>query len=399
MSPANTFSPLSPLTPTTSPYNSYQSFSTPRAGVAGERRSLIQTPKPAFPLNVQMAEENSTSPSVPLMTPVASPHHPTHGLPVMENIDHTPYIYRARALSVFEEESETESVSELPQHQQLSSSPSHTSPSHTSPLHPSSPHLGGSPKSHSRRLNNARSSPNLFCSISKSDISDDEEDEEEDDIVELMTTSGRFPNKGGTFPRTSPSNSPLLTSRRSPTHYLTGSSDDEVCSVFESSKHRKRLHYRKRSIPRRVDSISSDDGNNQRTEPRRPNRKERLLRLRQYNSLPATPGVDSGSESLTDLLDNMRRNRSGSCRTDSSLSDGGEKTPSDGRGDKTLTEGRGDKDMTALARSMVSKFELSDEDSGGQVVMDTDGPVENGEGRVNLVMKNTTLRSVVCNIL
>lgn len=212
-------------------------------------------------------------------------------------------------------------------------------------------------------------------SVSKSDASDNEEDEEDDDIVELMTTSGRFPNKGATFPRTSPGNSPLLTSRRSPTHYLTGSSDEELCNVFEPGRkhHRsKRMAYRKRSMPNKLvpmDSISSDD--NQNDVIKRPTRKDRLLRLRPYNSLPATPAENS--ESLTDLLDSIRRQRSGSCRTDSSLSDGG------------------GGDMKNLASSMVAKFDLSDEDSGGHVAMETDAGAD--------VRTSTTLRSVFCNIL
>ena len=283
---------------------------------------------------------------------------------------------------MFTEESETESVTELNPPRQLSSSPSHGS----SPRNPSSPHH--SPRSRSRWLANARSSPNLLGSVSKSDISDDEEDEEEDDIVELMTTSGRFPNKGSTFPRTSPGNSPLLTSRRSPTHYLTGSSDEEFCNVFESGrKHRnKRLAYRKRSIPSKLtpmDSISSDDGLTPLDLSKRPGRKDRILRLRPYNSLPTTPAENSGSESLTDLIDSMRRKRSGSCRTDSSHSDGG---------------GAVDKDMGNLASSMVSKFELSDEEAAPHVAMETElGPKNGLEMKRNST--TVTLRSVFCNIL
>ena len=368
-------------------------------GVAGEQRSLIQTPKPAFPLNVQSSEDPHRQPLPAAMIPTAAPAQ-APAPPVMENIDHSPYIFRSRAFSVVDEESETESLTDItiqqqPQVRQMSSSPPHTSPHHptsphASPNHPSSPHI--SPQSRSRRLKNARSSPTVFGSISKSDISDDEE-EEDDDIVELMTTSGRFPNKGGTFPRTSPSNSPLLVSRRSPTHYLTGSSDDEI-SVFDSSiKHRSKRHpYRKRSIPKlaRVDSISSDDGREfqQTTTTRR----QKLLRLRQYNSLPSTPADEnSATEGLNELLDTMRRNRSGSNRTDSSQSDGG----------------GGDKDMGELARSVFTMFEQSDEDSG-HVMMETNhstGTIENGTkggkegGGGRRTSPSTTLRSVFCNVL
>lgn len=349
--------------------------------MAGEQRSLIRTPKPAFPLNVQ-TDEFRPAPeilahrgSVPNITPI--PIQPA--VPVMENIDYSPFI-RARTLSVFvEEESETESVTELPQ---IARQPS-SSPSHGSPHNSISPRL--SPRTRSRWLANARSSPNLFGSISKSDVSDDEEDEEDDNIVELMTTSGRFPTKGSTFPRASPGHSPLLTSRRSPTHYLTGSSDEELCSVFESArKHRsKRLLYRKRSVPNKLvpmDSISSDDGLGQ-MDFKRPSGRDHLLRLRACNSLPATPAENSASESLTDLLDNLRRNRSGSCRTDSSLSDGG---------------GSGDKDMSNLATSMVSKFELSDEEAT-HVAMETEAGPKNGGLEVKRT--STTLRSVFCTIL
>ena len=359
-----------------------QSFGSPGVGGAGEQRSLIQTPKPAFPLNVQVHNEEEvlhrvSAPSLPPLQPPPPP---------VENIDYSsPYIKRQRALSVFEEESETESVSELPQQQPQGRQPS-SSPTQPSPLHPPSPHQ--SPRTRSRWLSNARSSPNLLGSVSKSDVSDDEEDEEDDDIVELMTTSGRYPNKNSTFPRTSPGNSPLLTSRRSPTHYLTGSSDEELCNVFETGhKHRsKRIGgYRKRSIPNKLvpmDSISSDDGinMNQNDVTRRPARKDRLLRLRACNSLPATPADNSGSESLTELLDSLRRNRSGSCRTDSSLSDGG-----GGSGEK-------EKDMKNLANSMMVKFDLSDEDSGGHVAMETDAGSE-------VRRTSTTLRSVFCTIL
>ena len=247
--------------------------------------------------------------------------------------------------------------------------------------------------------------------MSKSDISEDDDEEEEDDIVELMTTSGRFPNKGSTFPRTSPSNSPLLTSRCSPTHYLTGgSSEDEAGNIFEAArKNRSKRHpYRKRSIPKlvRVDSISSDDGKSPRDT--QPSRKGRLLRLRQYNSLPATPAENSASESLTDILDTLRKRQTTtssnvSGRTDSSVSDAG-------------SRGTGDRDMGDLASSIVAKFELSDED-GLQASMELDPAkcgtenqepgvasctsLSNVDVRSSLVrpQSSTTLRSVICCIL
>lgn len=370
-SPQSVFTPTShqPFTPRTPVY----SVGSPHAGVAGEQFSLTRTPKPAFPLNVQMTPPPATStplsPLSPISTntapptsistaigvenvaPSANEEVPTTAPPsqqetppnpafqvggaavhqatptvVMNNIDHSPLLYRHRALSTFEEESETESVSETNSYRQASISP------RSSPAIPSSPAHTGSPvpRVRSRRLLNARSSPNIFKGTSKSDVSDDE-DEEDDDIVELMTTSGRFPGKNSTLPRISPTSSPLLTSRRSPTLYLTGSSDDELGNVFESNRklRNKRHPFRKRISGRlvRMESISSDDGSasvvSTKDVIRRPHQKrDRLLRLRQYSSLPAT-SENLNSDSLTELLDNIRRHRSGSCRSNSSQSDGG----------------------------------------------------------------------------
>lgn len=378
-------------------------------GVAGEQLSLILTPKPAFPLNVQTIDipAPSANEEVPTTAPLtqqetppafqvggAAVHQATPTV-VMNNVDHNTLLYRHRALSTFEEESETESLSETNSQRQTSVSP-HSSPANTgSPAHTGSP----IPRTKSRRLLEARSSPNIFKVTSKSDVSD-EEDEEDDDIVELMTTSGRFPGKSNPLPRLSPTSSPLLTSRRSPTLYLTGSSDDEVSSVFESNRkiRNKRLPFRKR-IPGklvRMESISSDDGSVISTKDvvRRPHKRDRLLRLRQYSSLPAASD-NLNSESLTELLDNMRRQRSGSCRTDSSLSDGGK------------SGGGGEKDMVELANSLVSKFELSDEEAVSlEQSMETETASEPAAAaavqpqpqpvRTN---NSTTLRSVFCSIL
>ena len=365
------FSPRTPVYTLASPHG--------HTGVAGEQCSLTRTPKPAFPLNVQVTPQqpaavppsgpgplspvstnafstatSATSTAQPTtgienIAPSAKEEMPTTAPPsqqetppafqvggaavhqatptvVMNNIDHSPLLYRHRALSTFEEESETESISETNSYRQASISP------RSSPAIPSSPAHTGSPvpRVRSRRLLNARSSPNIFKGSSKSDVSD-EEDEEDDDIVELMTTSGRFPGKNSTLPRMSPTSSPLLTSRRSPTLYLTGSSDDEVGNVFESKRklRNKRLPFRKRISGKlvRMESISSDDGTasvvSTKDVIRRPHHKrDRLLRLRQYSSLPAT-SENLNSDSLTELLDNIRRQRSGSCRSNSSLSDGG----------------------------------------------------------------------------
>ena len=376
----------------------------PSAGVAGEKR--LRATKPAFPLNVQQLEEEQYQPA-PTHSPVQSNSLSYSSSVNMENIDFNPHVFRGRALSVFEEVSEevseTECVLEISN--QIQSRQHSSSPSHHSPLHSNSPHHG-SPHPRSRRISNTRSSPNIFGSVSKSDVSEDEDEEEDDDIVELMTTSGRFPSsKVSTFSRMSPSSSPLLTSRYSPTHYLTGgSSDDESCSVFETARkiRSKRLPFRKRSIPKlvRVDSISSDDGKNPHDVQAPPSRKGRLLRLRQYNSLPSTPADNSASESLTEILDTFRKTQAlaatTSCRTDSSLSDGG--------------GGGGDKDVGELASSILSKFELSDED-GLQASMELDPHLtdlsstssknmdDKRDATAMRTQTSTTLHSMLCNIL
>ena len=149
----------------------------------------------------------------------------------------------------------------------------------------------------------------------------------------------------------------------------------------------------------RMESISSDDGSTMSSKDviRRPHahKRDRLLRLRQYSSLPAT-NENLNSESLTELLDNMRRQRSGSCRTDSSLSDGGR-------------SGGGEKDMAELANSLVSKFELSDEEVASlEQSMETEvlseppvatmAQAQNQQQAVR-TSNSTRLRSVFCTIL
>ncbi len=346
---------------------------------------VYHSPTPAFPIKVQsivedMSEDTQLGPNLLSATPTI----------LMENIDHNKHLFCNRQLSTFEEESENESISDIRGQRNASASPAHSSPGH--------------PRIRSRQLTNSRSSPHLGCSISKSDISDDEQ-EDDDDIVELMTTSGRFPSKGATFPRLSPSHSPLLTSRRSPTHYLTGSSDDEVASVFENTrKHRnKRVPYRKSSLNKlaRVDSISSDDGAENKDVKARMTRKQKLLALRHHKSLPAVPNDSHTSESLNDLLEHFRRQRSGSVRSNSSLSDG--------------IPASGDRDMNELANSLVSEFKLSDDDFAGasvEVAMETERGLTNGSdhtvsrdsspgvgGGKRTGGATTTLRSVLCAIL
>ena len=337
----------------------YQNYSSPRVGVGGEQLSQYNSPKPAFPLNIQY-EESETEDHVTAVTTTS-----------------TPSFRPARQLSTFEEESETESIPDV------SSRPISVSP------HSPRPHTGSPLRSpRTRRILNARSSPNIFNPpTSKSDVSEEEDEEDDDCIVELMTTSGRFPNgstfpKVSTFPRISPSNSPLLTSRRSPTHTWTCSSDEELSNIFESTrKHRsKRLPYRKSKRPprlSRVDSVSSDDGGGDKQ--RKLSRRDKLLGMRQYSSLPATPAETGASESLTELLENIRRQRSASTRTDSSLSDGGKSVGSQ-------------KDMNELANSLVSRFELSDEEAVCEMETDT------GEHKQR-TNNNATLRSVFCCIL
>ena len=358
--------------------------------LSAPQTGVYHSPTPAFPIKIQSTisedppEEQEPLPGVLTSTPTV----------LMENMDHNS-LYCSRQLSTFEEESEPESIPENRSQRNLSASPVNGSPNHS-----------GIPRTRSRQLMNSRSSPHLVGSVSKSDVSDDEQ-EDEDDIVELMTTSGRFPNKSGTFPRLSPSHSPLLTSRRSPTHCLTGSSDDEVGNVFETGrKHRsKRLPYRKNSRKKlaRVDSMSSDDGaGSEKIEVRaRMSRKQKLLALRHHKSLPAAPNDSLTSESLTDLLESIRRQRSGSVRSNSSLSDG---VPACG----------GDRDMTELANSLVSEFKLSDDDFAGanvEVAMEMDKVLTNGSdpnvsrdsspgvGGKRTGGNTTTLRSVFCTVL
>lgn len=421
---ADSGTPQSVFTPTShqpfSPKTPMYSLASPHSGVAGEQFSLTKTPKPAFPLNVQATPPPSTEEPAPSANeefpPKSAPltqqetppvfqvggaaiHQATPTV-VMNNIDHSPLLYRHRALSTFEEESETESISETNSHRQPSVSP------HSSPAMPSSPAHTGSPvpRVRSRRLLSARSTPNVNRGASKSDVSD-EEDEEDDDIVALMTTSGRYPGKNSSLPRISPTSSPLLTSRRSPTLYLTGSSDDEI-SVFETNRkmRSKRLSFRKHISAAgkmiRMESISSDDGSTMSSKDviRRPHahKRDRLLRLRQYSSLPAT-NENLNSESLTELLDNIRQQRSGSCRTDSSLSDGGR------------SGGGGEKDMAELANSLVSKFELSDEEAASlEQSMETEALSEpsvatmaqtQNQQQAVRTSNSTRLRSVFCRIL
>lgn len=360
---------------TSTPYNHFSSqgnnpvtYLSPKVGgINGEQESPWQSPTPSFPLTIQ---PEVVTPLVP-QDPVESPHHLSA---------YSTGFHQHRPLTTFEEESETDSLSDL-NTRGVSISPVHSnSPRSHSPHSRNS--MTNSPV-RSRRLLNARSSPSIALPISKSDGSDEEE--EEDYIVELMTTSGRFP-KGSTFPRMSPSNSPLLTSRKSPTPW-TGSSDEEVSGIFEAAQHRRMRHKRGslrrrslRSRPTRVNSVSSDDGNS--AIERRKLGRENLLRMRHVHSLPDTP-TECVSESLTELLDNMRRQRSNSHRTDSSLSDGGR-------------SGGAEKELSELANSLVSKFEISDEELDKSSDMETEYKKRKTAKHKG---STTTLRSVLCHIL
>ena len=306
-------------------------------GINGDQQSLWTSPTPSFPLAIQTEE-------IRVLSTIATPEHGEP--PSSHHLSTYQSFHQHRPLTTFEEESETDSISDLGT-RGVSASPVHSNNSPRS----HSPHSRSSMTSspiRSRRLINARSSPSIMGLITKSDGSEEEEDEEDDDIVELMTTSGRFP-KGNTLPRMSPSNSPLLTSRKSPTPWAV-SSDEEVSNIYEASQRRRLRHKRgsmhRRSLrrPRRVNSVSSDDGTASTTNPveRCKVRRENLLRMRHVHSLPTTP-ADMVSESLTELLDNIRRQRSNSQRTDSSLSDcdtgrggGEEEEEEEGEGDTVV---------------------------------------------------------------
>ena len=343
-------------------------------GINGEQQQW-KSPTPSFPLTIKQDEE------VQIVAPVEpgdSPHHLSA---------YSSGFHQHRPLATtFEEESETDSLPDM-NNRGVSISPVHSnSPRSHSPHSRNS--MTNSPV-RSRRLLNARSSPSIAAGIMTKSDGSDEEEEEDDDIVELMTTSGRFP-KGNTFPRMSPSNSPLLTSRKSPTPW-TGSSDEEVSGIFEAAQHRrlrhKRSSFRRRSLrgrQARVNSVSSDDGGggSNPVVERRITRQDKLLRMRHVHSLPDTP-VDGGvSESLTELLENIRRQRSNSHRSGSSLSE--------------RSGGGGERELTELANSLVSKFEISDEE------LEKSSDIETEQKKRKTAKhkgSSTTLRSVFCTIL
>ena len=365
-------------TKSSTPYSHYKSpgkdtvtYHSPKVGGINGEQQHWKSPTPSFPLSIQPEDGQIVAPS----EPGDSPHHLSA---------YSGGFHQHRPLATtFEEVSETDSLPDL------NTRGVSISPVHSNSPRSHSPHSRNSITSspvRSRRLLNARSSPSI---MTKSDGSDEEE-EEDDDIVELMTTSGRFPKGASTFPRMSPSSSPLLTSRKSPTLW-TGSSDEEVSSIFEAAQHRRLRHKRSslrrrslRSRPARVNSVSSDDGNPAGIERRNMSR-DKLLRMRHVHSLPDTPG-DCISEGLTELLDNLRRQRSNSHRSGSSLSDGGRS----GAG--------GERELTELANSLVSKFELSDEDPEKTSDIETEQKKRKTAAK-HKSSSSTTLRSVFCHIL
>lgn len=249
-------------------------------GVGGEQVSTTNNRKPFFP--IQSAAEDSA------------------GLSETDNLLTILDPIRMRHLSACEEESEIDEVL-------LESSMTRSQ----SPLH--------SPRS--RRLLSARSSPNIAKSISRSDFSDDEDD----DIMELSSHVRPHPST-----RHSPLASPHLSSSRlSPTHSYGYSSDEETHVVYDGRRKRstnKRIHYNNLHPLVRVDSASSDDSfvsgdkNLRHSLPKFG--KDKLCKMIfSHRSVPSTPADGSGSEGFNDIL---RRPRSYSARTDSSLSDNNE---------------------------------------------------------------------------
>lgn len=257
---------------------------------------------------------------------------------------------------MFEEESEPESVTEAPRGSI------------------SSPHNSPRMSPRSRRLINARSSPSLV-SGSKSDVSEEEDDEDDTGIVELLTTSNRFPtSKSGSLPRLSPNNSPLLTSRKSPTHCWTGSSDEELSSIFEP-KHRKRLQSKKKGTARLVRGSSVCSVDTQLV--RKVAARDKLLKMRHYSSLPST--TDNGSIA---------------SRVDCAASQDSEQDTKEASGGYSSDVASSSRNERAL-RSPLSRFEASDDegDRSGDGGMDVDF-VDSVQQRT----QSTSLRCVFCSV-
>ena len=154
-------------------------------------------------------------------------------------------------------------------------------------------------------------------------------------------------------------------------------------------------------------SFSSDDGQNPLDQPSKSpavSKRERLKKMRQFHSLPSTPGHEkcTAGESLAELLGEMRRQRSASARTDSSLSDGG------GGGGERKSTG----EINDLSTFLDSRCELSDEeaDRSCEGSMEVGRPASSTSdhggggggssgGEHGTRSRMTTLRSVFCSLL
>ncbi len=309
--------------------------------------SLTNSRKPCFP--IQSTAENSSSEMIDPEEDTLRHESPSDTI-------------RGRELSACEEESETDDHG-------LDPFPSNTHPRSLSPSN-----YTDSPRS--RKLITARSSPSLAKTFSRSDLSD--EDEEEDDLMELSF----LPRTANPHSRHSPYASPHLSSRNSPTHLSAYSSDEEIHMTSSFEGKRKIVSKRRRSRFRnlhplvRVDSGSSDDVTitDKTTRHSLPKFGKDNLRklLHGYRSVPSTPAEGSGSESLSEML---RRPRSNSARTDSSLSDIGD-----------------------IAFQMYGRFELSDgeelEQSGDDNDDNTRSPARTAVKKIDAIT-----HSAVCCLL
>ena len=273
-----------------------------------------------------------------------------------------PLIHVPRQLSACEEENETEEVAVL--------------------LSP-----------RSRKLMNTTSTPSLNKAISKSDGSD-EEDEEEDDIVELCSTS-TYIARGSLASRLSPTASPRLPSRRSPSLSWAYSSDEEPVTKEKKriKRHVKRIHqYQKLKQFGKMDSVSSDDSNPSETRLRHslPSFGKLVWKQvhRHNSSVPSTPAEHSGSESFAEFLA-CTRPRSNSARTEGSNYDS-------------------HWESSDLVAALNARCQLSDGDEAG--IVSSEGAGLSGDGPVEMDVKtahrtHTVKRdinrkeSVVCNIL
>lgn len=322
-----------------------------RLGVGGEALSGTSSNKPSFP--IQSMAENSETEMVDKEE--TNERHDSSAAT------------RGRFLSACEEVNELEDRF-LPD----------PFVNNTLPRAPSPTTYTESPRS--RKLLSARSSPNLVKTLSRSDMSEEEEDE--DDIMELSF----LPRTTNSHSRHSPFASPHLSSRNSPTHLTTYSSDEDIhlssnmdgkCKITTK---RRRSRFRNLHPLVRVDSGSSDDVTfDKGTRHSLPKFGKDNLRkmLHGYRSVPTTPADGSGSESISEImLLSARRPRSNSARTDSSLSDVGD-----------------------IGLQLCGRFEMSDgeelEHSGEE--LDNGGP--NASPARTLNKKRDLTQSAICCLL